>query len=326
MFDQSPIQRRSPISLDDALAARQRVEGIALRTPLVQLHTDLDAAEIWLKLENLQPIRSFKLRGAANAMLCIDRSDLRHGVWTASAGNMAQGVAWCARQLGVDCAVAVPQGAPSAKLDAIRALGAEIVSVPYRDWFRIFATREDPGMRGTFVHAFDDAAVMAGNSTIGLEILEDLPDVDAIVIPYGGGGLFCGVGSVVRQARPETRLYAAEVSTAAPLAAAVAAGEPVDIDHCRSFVDGIGGPMLFEPMWERTRPLLEGSLESSLAEIAAAIRLLVRQRAVVAEGAGAASLAAAIAGRAGAGKIACIVSGGNIDASVLSAILANETP
>ncbi len=306
-----------------AYAARDRIGDIALRTPLVPLDADVGSAEIWLKLENLQPIRSFKLRGAANAMLSMEPSEMQRGVWTASAGNMAQGVAWCARHLGVKCTVAVPEGAPEVKLAAIGALGAELVEVPYLDWFRIFATRQYPGMRGTFVHAFDDDAVMAGNSTIALEVLEDLADVDAVVIPYGGGGLFCGVAGVFHQIRPQARLYAAEVDTAAPLAAAVAAGRPVDIDHRRSFVDGIGGPQLFEQMWQRARPMLEGSLVSSPEEIAAAIRLLLRQRAIVAEGAGAASVAAAIAGRAGSGRI---VSGGNIDATVLSAILADQMP
>ena len=321
-----PAKSLQSVSIAAAEEARQRIEPIVLRTPLLRLDIDTGPAEIWLKLENLQPIRSFKLRGAANAMLSIDRSELRRGVWTASAGNMAQGVAWCARYLGVDCSAVVPEGAPEAKLAAIRALGADIVPVPYLDWFQIYATREYPGMRGTFVHAFDDDAVMAGNSTIALEILEDLPDVDSAVIPYGGGGLFCGVGAVLRQHRPEARLYAAEVSTAAPLAAAVDAGKPVHIDHQRSFVDGIGGPLLFEQMWERTRPMLEGSLRSNPDEIADAIRLLVRQRAIVAEGAGAAPVAAAIAGRAGTGRIVCIVSGGNIDADALRTILANETP
>ncbi len=315
-----------PVRLSAADRARQRLDGIAVRTPLVRLDADAGPTEIWLKLENLQPIRSFKLRGAANAMLSIEPSELQHGVWTASAGNMAQGVAWCARHLGVECTVIVPDGAPEAKLAAIRGLGADFVEVPYLDWFRIFARRRHPGMHGTFVHAFDDDAVMAGNATIALEIVEDLPEVDAVVIPYGGGGLFCGVGAVLRQLLPQARLYAAEVSTAAPLAASVAAGRPVEIDHQRSFVDGIGGPHVFRPMWDRARPLLQGSLQSSLEEIAAAIRLLARQRAIVAEGAGAASVAAAIAGRAGSGRIVCIVSGGNIDAAVLGAILAGEMP
>jgi len=230
-----PAKSLQPVDLVAAEEARWRIQPIALRTPLLRLDVDADSTEIWLKLENLQPIRSFKLRGAANSMLSVDGSRLRPGVWTASAGNMAQGVAWCARYLGVDCTVAVPEGAPEAKLAAIRALGADIVMVPYADWFGIYATCEYEGMRGTFVHAFDDPAVMAGNSTIALEILEDLPDVDAVVIPYGGGGLFCGIGAVLRQLRPQARLYAAEVSTAAPLAAAVEAGRPVDIDHQRSF-------------------------------------------------------------------------------------------
>ncbi len=307
-------------------AAAERIAPLATRTPLVRLDHD-GPAEIWLKLENLQPIRSFKIRGAANAMLAADPTDLEQGVWAASAGNMGQGVAYCARELDIPCTVVVPEGAPETKQRAIRQLGATIVQAPFRDWFQIYETHDYPGMPGRFVHAFSDPQVMAGNATIGSEVLEDLPEFDAFVIPYGGGGLSCGIAALLRQLSPGAALYAAEVDTAAPLAAAFAAGEPVAIEHERTFVDGIGGPVLFAEMWDFASRVLHGALVSSVAEIRAAVRHLAIRNAVVAEGAGAASVATALAGRVmtldgePARRIVCVVSGGNIDREVLSDLL-----
>ena len=314
------------IPLTEIQAARERIAGAAIRTPLVRLNVDDGAAEIYLKLENLQPIGSFKIRGASNRMALASPSELERGVWTASAGNMAQGVAWNARRLGVPCTVVVPEGAPATKLAAIERLGARIVAVPHDEWFETFRTRRRDGLEGLFIHAFSDAAVMAGNGTIGLEIVEDLPDVDAVVVPFGGGGLSCGIASALRALRPRTKIFAAEVATAAPLAASLAKGEASSIEHTRTFVDGIGGPRVFPEMFVLARELLDGALVSSLDEVAAAVRLLVARNHVVAEGAGAASVAAALNGRAGVGKVVCVVSGGNIDTSTLSVILEGRTP
>jgi threonine dehydratase len=306
-------------TLADAQAARDRLAGKALRTPLIRLEV---AGDIHLKLENLQPIGSFKLRGAANAIGLAARHELAQGVWTASAGNMAQGVAWCARSLAIPCRVVVPETAPQAKLAAIERLGAEVILVSPDEWLEVFRTREHAGMGGLFVHAFSDPHVMAGNGTIGLELLEDLPDLDAVVIPYGGGGLSCGIASVLRELKPDCRVYACEVETAAPLAASLEAGEPVRVEWTQTFVDGIGSPEVFPEMFELARELLDGSLVVTVEEVAAAVRLLAERAHVIAEGAGAVPVAAALSGRAGTGTIACVVSGGNIDASVLARILA----
>jgi len=314
------------IGIDEIRAARSRLEGRIVRTPLVPLDLPDSSARLWLKLESLQPIGSFKLRGAGNVMSLTHRTDLQQGVWTASAGNMAQGVAWMARERGIPCAALVPETAPEAKLAAIERLGARIVKTSVEDWFRVFDTREYPGMEGLFVHAFADPAVMAGNATIGLEILEDLPDPDAIVVPYGGGGLACGIASAIRQLKAGTKVFASEVDTGAPLAASLAAGQPVEVTFTPSFVDGIGGPYLADSMWERSRQLLDGSLVMSLAEIASAVKLLVERARIVAEGAGASSVAAALAGKAGGGNVVCVVSGGNIDASKLRTILDGGVP
>jgi len=309
-----------PPTIEAILEARARIAGMAIRTPLVRLHVDAPC-EIYLKLENLQPIGSFKLRGAANRILQASRAEIDRGVWTASAGNMAQGVAWCARALGVPCTVVAPDTAPAAKLDAIRRLGAAIVPVSFTEWLEVFETRAREGMEGLFVHAFSDSEVMAGNGTIGLEVLEDLPDVDALVVPYGGGGLSCGIAAAVRALKPGVRVYAAEVATAAPLTASWRAGQSVQVPYIHSFVDGIGAPRLFPEMWRLARELLDGPVVSPITEIASAVRLLATRAHVVAEGAGAAGVAAALSGQAGGGKIVCIVSGGNIDAGKLAEIL-----
>ncbi len=313
------------ISAQGIRSAQERIQDIAIRTPLVRLNVDDAPAKVFIKLENLQPIGSFKIRGAANAMRLADRAQLDQGVWTASAGNMAQAVAWCARELGLDCTVVVPDNASEVKLAAIERLGAKIVPVPFLDWLEIYRTRQYEGMSGLFIHAFSDPAVMAGNGTITLEILEDLPDVDVVITPYGGGGLSCGVAAAFRHFKPNTQCYAAEVKTTAPLASAFAAGEMVEVEHRPSFVV-IGVPFLYPEMWAFARQVLDGSLISTLEEIAAAIRLLADRNSVIAEGAGAASVAAALSGQAGGGKVVCVVSGGNIDADALATILMGGIP
>ena len=319
-------QTLAEITLDQARAAQQRIRGGVARTPLVPLAAEGGPAAIWLKLENLQPIGSFKLRGAMNAMALAAPDQLARGVWTASAGNMAQGVAWHAHRIGVRCRVVAPDHAPTTKLEAIRRLGAEVVTVPFADWFQILVTRTSPGMEGVFVHPCADAGVMAGNATIALEIFEDLPQAKAIVVPYGGGGLSCGIAAAARALSPATRVLACEVETAAPLAASLAAGHPVRIDYRASFVDGIGAPFVLEEMWPLAQRLLAGSRVVSLDAVAAAVRLLAERQRVIAEGAGAASVAAALAGLAGEGPVVCVVSGGNLDTRRLIDILGGRTP
>jgi threonine dehydratase len=315
-----------PVTLDEIRAARDRIVGAAIRTPLVRLNVDDAPAEIWLKLENLQPIGCFKLRGAGNAIALSDPEELARGVYTASAGNMAQGVAWNARRLGIPCKVIVPDHAPETKLAAIERLGGEVLRVPFDAWWDVISDHRYPGMEEAFVHPVSDPRVIAGNGTIGLEILEDLPDVDAIVVPFGGGGLSCGIATAVGSMRPEVRVFAAEVATAAPLAASLEAGEPREIDYTPSFVDGIGGKSVLPEMWPLSQSLLAGSIVPSLEEIAEAVRLLVARNRMVAEGAGAASVAAALTGCAGAGKVVAVVSGGNIDTDKLLTILSGGLP
>ena len=289
---------------------------------------DRGEPEIFLKLENLQPIGSFKLRGALNRMLALSRDALSAGVYTASAGNMAQGLAYAARALGVSASVVVPDTAPAAKIEAITRLGASIVRVPYDEWWGAMRDHGRQGMSGVFVHPFADGQVMAGNGTIGLEILEDLPEVDAILVPWGGGGLACGIAAAVQAVRPDVRVYGCEVEGSAPLRAALAAGAPTVIENRRTFVDGIGGRSVFAEIWPLARQLVAGSLVVSLDSVAEAVRLLVRRNRIVAEGAGAAALAAArshvIDATPPLRRVACIVSGGNIDAQMLAKILTGE--
>ena len=322
----SRVAPLEPVSLEAVRAARERIAGSAIRTPLVRLNVDDAPAEIWLKLESLQPIGSFKLRGAGNAMRLADHEKLSRGVYTASAGNMAQGVAWNARRLGIPCTVIVPDNAPETKLAAIARLGAKAVKLPYARWWQVLEDHGYPGVEGLFIHPVSDPAVMAGNGTIALEIVEDLPEVDAVVVPFGGGGLSCGIAGALSAVKPYARVFASEVDTAAPFSASLAAGKPVGVDHTPSFVDGIGGRSMLPEMWPLASSLLAGSIVVSVAEAAAAVRLLAERNRVVAEGAGATSVAAALTGRAGSGRIVAVVSGGNIDPVKLAKILEGGIP
>jgi threonine dehydratase len=313
------------IPLDEIRRAHERIADAVTRTPLVRLEVDAPC-EIWLKLESLQPIGSFKLRGALSAVRAAAPSELADGVVTASAGNMAQGVAWAAREAGVRARIVAPESAPRAKLDAVERLGGEIISVPHEVWWQTMVERRYEGVEGLFVHPVEDDAVMAGNGTIGLELVEDLRDIEAVVVPWGGGGLTTGIASAVKALRPRTRVITAEPETAAPLAASLAAGAPTEIDYGPSFVDGAGGRALLPTMWDRGRELVDAAVAVPLDDVAAAVRVLASRARIVAEGAGALALAAALRGDAGEGRVVCIVSGGNIDAAVLARILAGETP
>jgi len=309
------------IELSAIETARVRIAGAAIRTPLVRLHVEDAPAEVYLKLENLQPINSFKIRGATNAIMLAPAAERAKGLVTASAGNMAQGVAWAARELGVPATIAVPEHAPEAKLAAIERLGGRVLKLPYDDWWNAIIVSRIEGVDGLFVHPVQDPAVMAGNGTIGLEILEDLPDPDAVVIPYGGGGLTAGIASAIRALRPATKIFTAEPETGAALAAALAAGSPADVDYRASFVDGAGSRRVLDSMWPLVVPLVDRALVIPVGEAAAAVRTLAERARVIAEGAGALAPAAALAGRAGTGKVVCVVSGGNINLAKLSQIL-----
>lgn len=319
------IERQiDPITISDILAARERIASAVTRTPLVKLQVDsnTDAAEIYLKLENLQPIGSFKLRGALNAMGVLSAEALARGVYTASAGNMAQGVAWGARALGVPCTVVMPDSAPRTKVEAVQRLGARIEALPYDQWWQTLADHGRAGVPGTFIHPVADRAVMAGNGTIGLEIAEDLPDVDVVLVPFGGGGLATGIATAMRALAPHARVFGCEVSTSTPLSAAFAAGKAVTVERTPSFVDGIGGRGVLPEMWPLVSHVLAGALVAPVHDVAAAVRTLAERTRVVAEGAGATALAVALAGSAGTGRIVCVVSGGNIDTRTLIDILA----
>ena len=314
------------IPIGEILRAREVLAGIAVRTPLLRLDVDADA-EIWLKLELLQPVRSFKIRGAGNAVLQATAEELAGGVVTASAGNMAQGLAYAARLRGVPATIVVPDTAPQTKLDGIARYGGRVIQVPHEEWWDVLVRGRYDGAAGMFVHPVADDRVMAGNGTIGLELLEQLDGFDTVVVPYGGGGLVSGIASAVKPERPEVRFFAAEPATAAPVAATFAAGgAPTAVDYLPSFVDGAGSRELIPRVWAHASQVLEGGLAPSLREVADAVRVLAERPRVVAEGAGALSVAAALSGGTGGERIVCIVSGGNVDLAVLARILAGEAP
>jgi threonine dehydratase len=314
------------IAIDEIRRAREVLEGTAIRTPLVRLDVDSDT-EIWLKLELLQPVRSFKIRGAGNAILQATDAELAGGVLTASAGNMAQGVAYAARLRGAPATIVVPEHAPQTKIDAIERYGGRVIRVPYEEWWQVLVTGRYEGAEGLFIHPVDNDLVMAGNGTIGLELLEQLDGFDTVAVPYGGGGLLTGIASAVKQARPEVKFFAVEPETGAPAAATLRAGTPTAVVYTPSFVDGSGSRELIPRVWEQAVQFLDGAVAMPLPAVADAVRLIAERTRVIAEGAGALAAAAALGGHLdGAKKAVCIVSGGNIDPVVLSRILLGEQP
>ena len=312
-----------PIRLSEIQEARKRIAQIIVRTPLIRLDLGPDFPDIRLKLENLQPINAYKLRGAANAVALLPDSQRKRGVWTISAGNAGQGVAYAARQAGVPCAVVVIETAPKSKLERMEALGAKLIPVPYDVAWQALEERSFPGAEGTFVHPFDDDNFIAGHGTMGLEILEDAPDAAAVIASIGGGGLITGVGSAIKALKPETKVFGVEPETAAPAALSFEKGSPQAFTNWKaSFVDGAGGQSMFPRMWERMKPVVDAYIVVSLDETKDAMRLMAEKARIISEGAGALPLAAALSGRAGKGPIVAIVSGGNIDLNKFCELIA----
>src|SRR5438105_11442417 len=303
-----------PIQLSEIQEARKRIAKTIVRTPLIRLELGPEFPDIRLKLENLQPINAYKLRGAANAVALLSDNERKAGVWTISAGNAGQGVAYAARKADVPCAVVVVETAPQSKLERMKALGAKLIPVPYDVAWKALEERSFPGADGTFIHPFDDHNFIAGHGTMGLEILEDAPDTGAVIASIGGGGLITGVGSAIKQLKPETKVFGVEPETAAPAALSFEKGSPQAFTNWKaSFVDGAGGQSMFPRMWERMKPVVDGYLVVSLDKTKNAMRLMAEKARIISEGAGALPLAAALSGKAGKGTIVAIVSGGNID-------------
>src|SRR5437867_8810639 len=312
-----------PITLAEIREARERIAKTIVRTPLVRLEPGPGQPEIRLKLENLQPINAYKLRGAANAVAMLTDAERRRGVWTISAGNAGQGVAYAARSAGVPCTVVVIETAPVAKIERMRALGAKLVLVPYAVAWQALDDRSYPGVSGTFIHPFDDQNFITGHATMGLEILEDAPDTVAIIAAIGGGGLITGLASAVKALRSGIKVWGAEPETAAPAALSFAKGSAQEFpDWKATFVDGAGGKSGFPRMWQRMQPVVDGSIVVSLDETKRAMRLMAQTARVLADGAGALALAAALTGKAGCGAVVAVVSGGNIDLAKFSELIA----
>ncbi len=313
-----------PIELSEIREACKRIAGTIVRTPLVRLELGPDQPDIRLKLENLQPINAYKLRGAANAVAMLPQSERKRGVWTISAGNAGQGVAYAARQAGVPCAVVVVETAPRSKLDRMKALGAKLVQVPYDVAWKALEERSFPGVNGTFIHPFDDDNFIAGHGTMGLEILEDAPDTKAVIASIGGGGLITGVASAIKALKPEIKVFGVEPETAAPAALSFEKGSPQVFKNWKaSFVDGAGGQSMFPRMWERMKPVVDGYIVVSLDETKKAMQLMAEKTRIISEGAGALPVAAALTGKAGKGPIVAIVSGGNIDLNKFCELIAS---
>ena len=321
------LERVRPIELSEIREARKRIEETIVRTPLIRLELGPDYPDVRLKLENLQPINAYKLRGAANAVALLAEADRKRGVWTISAGNAGQGVAYAARKAGVPCTVVVIETAPTSKLERMRALGAKLIPVPYDVAWKALEERLFPGAEGTFVHPFDDHNFIAGHATMGLEILEDAPDTVAVIASIGGGGLITGVGSAIKALKPEIKVWGAEPETAAPAALSFEVGSPQVFKNWKpSFVDGAGGQSMFPRMWERMKSVVDGYIVVSLDDTRNAMRLMAEKARIISEGAGALPVAAALTGKAGNGPIVAIVSGGNIDIKKFCELIGASAP
>ena len=320
----TPLEAVRPIELSEIREACKRIVGTIVRTPLVRLELGPDQPDIRLKLENLQPINAYKLRGAANAVAMLPQSERKRGVWTISAGNAGQGVAYAARQAGVPCTVVVIETAPKSKLERMRALGANLIPVPYGAAWKALEERSFPGAKGTFVHPFDDHNFITGHATMGLEILEDAPDAEAVIASIGGGGLITGVASAIKALKPAVKVLGVAPETAAPAALSFEKGSPQVFNNWKaSFVDGAGGQSMFPRMWERMKPVVDGYIVVSLDETKKAMRLMAEKTRIISEGAGALPVAAALTGKAGKGPIIAIVSGGNIDLNKFCELIAS---
>jgi threonine dehydratase len=321
------LERVRPIELSEIREARKRIEETIVRTPLIRLELGPDYPDVRLKLENLQPINAYKLRGAANAVALLPEAERKRGVWTISAGNAGQGVAYAARKAGVPCTVVVIETAPTSKLERMRALGAKLIPVPYDVAWKALEERLFPGAEGTFVHPFDDHNFIAGHATMGLEILEDAPDTVAVIASIGGGGLITGVGSAIKALKPEIKVWGTEPETAAPAALSFEVGSPQVFNNWKpSFVDGAGGQSMFPRMCERMKPVVDGYIVVSLDDTKNAMRLMAEKARIISEGAGALPVAAALTGKAGKGPIVAIVSGGNIDIKKFCELIGASAP
>jgi len=319
------VKSYNPVPIEDIRAAQDRIADSVIRTPLIQLNVDSGTSNIYMKAENLQYTGSFKLRGVINTIHKASKEQLSKGVWTVSSGNTAKVVAMCAYQMGLRCTVVVVDYIPETKLSAITQFGAKTIKVSMDKAMQILQTQNFEGMEGFFINVIDPA-MMEGAGTIGIEIFEDLPDLDAVVVPYGAGGLICGIASALRSINPDIMIFASEVETGAPYAASLSAGEPVEVKHITSFVDGISAPRVIPEVFSLAKSLINGSLVSSLDEVASAIKVIAEKNHIIAEGAAATSVAAALSGKTGNGNVVCVLSGGNIDSDKLVKILQGQTP
>ena len=310
---------------DEIPAAIERLRGVAIATPLVRLDVDDAPAEIYLKLECLQPSGSFKIRTAGNQVLALTGAQRAQGIYTASGGNLGIATAFLAREHGLQATVLVPDDLPAAKLAMLEALGAEVLRLAFADWWQVVLQRGLPGRAETYIDA-DGPGALAGAATLGLEIHEQLPDADAVLAAWGGGALACGLASVIKAARPRAKMIACELETAQPLTAALAAGAPVEVPYSGSFVSGMGSTEVLPSVWPLARELIDTTAVVSLKAVCDAIRIVLDTNGVVAEGAGAVPVAAALAGQGGKGKLVCVVSGGNLGDQALASIKAGTIP
>jgi len=315
------------VSLQDIEEAQKRLRGLIVRTPLIPLNLEDSPAEIYLKLENLQPTGSFKVRGAGNAVELLSLEQRSKGVYTCSGGNMAQALAWHSSRHRMSCTAIVPDTAAETKLAGIRRYGADIIQTPFDVVWRVATDHVYPPLKDhVFIHPFSNASMIAGNGTIGMEILDELPDVESVVVPFGGGGLFAGIAIAVKSQSPKVKMFGCEPETACAFAASLAAGTPQHVERTPSFLEGTGESDVLPEIWDIVEPLAAGSLVVSLRDVASAVRILFERHRVVAEGSGASSLAAALRGKAGSGPVVCVMSGGNIDQSTLNKILDGGVP
>lgn len=315
----------NPPSLDDIRIAEERLKGIIVRTPLLQLDSPKETGDILIKPEVLQPTGSFKIRGVYNWVASLTPNECKKGFSTFSAGNTARSLGYVAQIYGVSCRSILPEYAPANKVEALRNLGVETLLVSFDEMIKWVFAEGWKRESYAFLHPWTEPKMIAGHGTIGLEIIEDLPDVQTVFVPVGGGALIAGVGGAIKELKPSVRIVGVQTRSYPSLQASFQAGKPVWIDPKPTICDGVAVPFVADQMYPLLRKIVDDVVTVPEEKVKAAIKQLMLKNKLIVEGAGALSIAAALEMPAEKqGKTICLVTGGSIGPEALSTIISGK--